>query len=108
MNDPKDSGHVYYDREDGLAHCKVCGGGEGSLPTVCPGRVMTADEADAVYAGTIDFRPEKVQRGHCTLCAGVESPGFYTGCLINDGQLPKSTWTCDGKGRLSRPHGSPT
>lgn len=22
--------------------------------------------------------------GHCTLCAGKESPGFYTGCIVKD------------------------
>lgn len=47
--------HIFHDREDGLAHCKVCNGGEGSLPTECPGRQMTATEADAVYAGQLDF-----------------------------------------------------
>ena len=106
MNDPKDSGHIYHDREDGLAHCKVCNGGEGSLPTVCPGREMTPEEEDAVYAGTLDFRPEKTERAYCTLCCGVESPGFYTGCMINDGALTDTTWKCDGDGHLSRPFGS--
>lgn len=37
----------------------------------------------------------------CTLCAGVESPGFYTGCMVADGHV--SDWQCDGKGNLSRP-----
>lgn len=27
--------------EGGLASCTTCKGGEGSLPTVCPGRPMT-------------------------------------------------------------------
>lgn len=47
--------HDYYDREDGLLHCKVCGGGEGSLPTECPGRHMNEHEQDDVYAGVLDF-----------------------------------------------------
>lgn len=47
--------HNFYDRDDGLAHCKVCGGGEGSLPTECPGRRMTAEEQDKVYGLHLDF-----------------------------------------------------
>lgn len=39
----------------GLFICKVCGGAEGSLPTECPGKPMTSDEEDAVYAGRHDF-----------------------------------------------------
>jgi hypothetical protein len=26
--------------------------------------------------------------GPCTLCAAVESPGFYTGCMVKDGHVP--------------------
>lgn len=52
----RETAHDFYDREDGLAHCKVCGGAEGSLPTDCPGRLMTAEEQDEVYAGARDFR----------------------------------------------------
>lgn len=48
--------HRYYDREDGLAHCQVCNGGEGSLPTHCPGRRMTEQEEDDVYAGHLNFK----------------------------------------------------
>ena len=47
--------HDLYDREDDLSHCKICGGAEGSLPTLCPGRRMTAVESDAVYAGNLNF-----------------------------------------------------
>lgn len=39
----------------GLAHCKRCGGGEGSLPTDCPGQRMDAATEKAVYAGTTDY-----------------------------------------------------
>lgn len=38
----------------------------------------------------------------CTLCAGAESPGFYTGCLINDGHVKDSEYDCDGRGNLTR------
>lgn len=27
----------------------------------------------------------------CTLCAAVESPGFYTGCMVKDGHAPGAT-----------------
>lgn len=47
--------HDLYDRDDSLAHCKVCGGAEGSLPTLCPGRRMTEQEERDVYAGRLDF-----------------------------------------------------
>lgn len=47
--------HHFNEREDGLLHCKVCGGGEGSLPTECPGSKMTGAQEDAVYAGTLNF-----------------------------------------------------
>jgi hypothetical protein len=49
------SAHDFFDRDDELQHCKVCGGAEGSLPTLCPGRRMTEEEQDAVYAGELDF-----------------------------------------------------
>lgn len=35
--------------------CKVCNGAEGSLATECPGRRITSEEGDAIYAGTLDF-----------------------------------------------------
>jgi hypothetical protein len=47
--------HKLHDREDGLAHCMVCGGAESSLPTKCPGRRMTAQEEDMVSDGKWDF-----------------------------------------------------
>lgn len=49
--------HDFYDREDGLKHCKVCNGAEGTLPTDCPGRPLTESEADRIYlAGNLDFQ----------------------------------------------------
>ena len=47
--------HKLYDRDDDLSHCRICGGAEGSLPTLCPERRMTAAEQDAVYAGELNF-----------------------------------------------------
>lgn len=43
----------------GLALCEVCGGTEASLPTMCPGRKMTPDEADSVQAAHLDFNNGK-------------------------------------------------
>lgn len=42
------------DAYHGLAYCRVCGGGEGSLPTECPGVRMTLEENQRVYAGALD------------------------------------------------------
>lgn len=42
--------------EGGLAVCKVCGGGEGSLTTDCPGEKIPYDKDQAVYAGKTDYR----------------------------------------------------
>lgn len=47
--------HDCFDREDGLAHCKICGGAEASLPTNCPGTRMSEEIADEVQAGKLDF-----------------------------------------------------
>lgn len=42
--------------DGGLFSCTVCGGFEGSLPTDCPGVLMTQVQNDLVYEGKIDFR----------------------------------------------------
>lgn len=47
--------HEFYDREDGLHHCKVCGGAEGSLTIHCPGTKLPAETDEAVYAGLIEY-----------------------------------------------------
>lgn len=38
-----------------LVACRTCGGGEGSLPTECPGVRMTPAEEGRVYAAVLDF-----------------------------------------------------
>lgn len=48
--------HDYHDRKDGLCHCKVCNGAEGSLPTDCPKRRMTDKEETGVFQGRLNFR----------------------------------------------------
>jgi hypothetical protein len=41
--------------EGGLYSCVTCGGAEGSLPTDCPGRRMTSEEQDEVYAERLNY-----------------------------------------------------
>lgn len=48
--------HVYQQRDDDLAACDVCGGGEGSLPSECPGERMSEAQEAAVYSGKTDFK----------------------------------------------------
>lgn len=55
--------HDFNDREDGLSHCKICGGGEGSLPTLCPGRKLSAAELDEIYANKLDYHAGPMTRG---------------------------------------------
>lgn len=42
--------------DGGLFLCSVCGSAEGATTSSCPGQQMTADQIDAVYAGTLDYR----------------------------------------------------
>lgn len=42
--------------DGGLAHCTVCGGAEGSLPTECPRERMNEETERAVYARQLDYR----------------------------------------------------
>lgn len=42
--------------EGGLFACVVCGGAEGALTTHCPGKKLSAEVIDSVYAGNVDFR----------------------------------------------------
>lgn len=62
-----DSGHIVEEHtncrrdfcqicEGGLFICTRCNLAEGALTTECPGSYQTADRADEVYKGNIDFR----------------------------------------------------
>lgn len=42
--------------DGGLLWCIVCGGGEGELPSECPGVPMTSEQKDSVMGGEMDFR----------------------------------------------------
>jgi len=47
--------HLFHGREDGLHHCKNCGGAEASLPTHCPGFQMSDEVEKAVQFLGLDF-----------------------------------------------------
>lgn len=51
--------HIYFEREDDLLHCKVCGGGEGELTTDCCGYKLDADKRDEIYINGLDFDKNK-------------------------------------------------
>lgn len=72
--------HDFYERDDGLAHCKICNGGEGSLPTDCPGEKMTADEEALVYAGKLDYCAGGWIAKVCRECGATHLPGANTCC----------------------------
>lgn len=42
--------------DGGIKSCAVCNGSEGVLTTECPGRPMTDEQIDEVYAGRLDFK----------------------------------------------------
>ncbi len=91
--------------EGGLYVCTVCKGGEGSLPSECPGRKMTSMEQDAVYDGKLDFRsgrwqnrPSKTwERGHCQVAfiAGpyrAPTPGEIYHNIQNARKVAEEMW----------------
>lgn len=39
----------------GLYGCEVCNGFEGSIPRTCPGRRLTEEESNKIYARKLDF-----------------------------------------------------
>jgi hypothetical protein len=47
--------HELYRREDELAHCKICGGAEGTLPTDCPCYRIPMSMQQLVWDRKIDF-----------------------------------------------------
>lgn len=49
------NGHVFYEREDELQHCKICGGAESSLPTQCPQRKLLPAEEAGITDGALDY-----------------------------------------------------
>lgn len=47
-----------------------------------------------------NIAPYMRKKTKCTLCATVESPGFYTGCMYLAGE-DCGEWKCDGHGNLT-------
>lgn len=42
-----------------LAWCSVCGGGEASLPTECPGERMSYERGEEVGSGALDWTADR-------------------------------------------------
>lgn len=60
-------------------------------------------DAEMAATAEADVAQWEIEHASCTLCAGLESPGFYTGCMIKDKAIPGgSDWSCDGRGNLAR------
>ncbi len=121
--------HDLYDRDDGLAHCKVCNGAEGSLPTLCPERRMTPEEQQAVYDSKLDFNRGPMNQGqwwridepidmvlHCPACGlkHIDAPQAHE---VSEGETyPENLWTnpphrshqCQGCNHIWRPADVPT
>jgi hypothetical protein len=71
--------------EGGLAWCTVCGGGEASMPTECPGVKMSQEQQDAVQAGTLDFKDGEWQcAGHV---ASERNPKICGRCGVHIDEL---------------------
>ncbi|HZA73350.1 MAG TPA: HD domain-containing protein [Propionibacteriaceae bacterium] len=94
----EESGHVEYvcpgEHEDGGWSCQFCAGGlfsctrcgsfEGATTTHCPGRQMTKEESDAVYAGRLDFRREAPE--------SLEGPNSGMWVLVGSPHTPNRGW----------------
>lgn len=114
----EESGHVAYvcdgKHDDGGWSCQFCGGGlfsctrcgsfEGMTTTHCPGRRMTKEEGDAVYAGTLDFRreaPESADGANSGTWVHVGSPHTpYRGWLMSGAFEYLDEARTDGRVRL--------
>jgi len=67
-------GHGCMFCEGGLFACKVCGSFEGATTTHCPGERMTAEQSEAVYAGTLDYRDGAWREGECS----THTPAYWS------------------------------
>lgn len=56
--------------------CTVCNGAEGTLPTECPGRLMSSARQEHIYAGRIDFKDGEWIKG-ISPCCPVPDPEVY-------------------------------
>jgi hypothetical protein len=76
--------------DGGLFACDVCNAFEGATPDQCPGRRMTADESDAVYAGQLNYRDGQWHEE----CCAVMRPALDT-----DAWMAEQGWRRDAEGR---------
>jgi hypothetical protein len=53
--------------DGGLFYCQHCHSFEGATTTHCSGELMTADQADAVYAGRLDYQDGRWITGQASL-----------------------------------------
>jgi hypothetical protein len=51
--------------DGGLFACTRCGAFEGATPDDCPGKTMTPEQSDQVYAGTLNYRDVAWRIGEC-------------------------------------------
>lgn len=52
-----------YDSHWELFMCAVCGGAEGTLPSECPGRLLTQEEEDGIYHKGWNFKNDQWMKG---------------------------------------------
>lgn len=69
--------HIFFDREDGLDHCRICGGAEGDLPSHCPDRRLTDKEQEQIAAGQIDYERGRFVR-YVDLKGNLQQPSRRT------------------------------
>jgi hypothetical protein len=79
--------------DGGLFACTVCNGAEGSLPTDCPGKKMTEEQSNAIYAGTLDYREG---RGWVTPHGTGKSMGDIQTCTRLAPHVCRSNGPCNG------------
>lgn len=68
----------------GLYACSVCGCIEGSMASMCPGRRLTTEEEEMIYAGDVDYN-----WGQWWVSSGPNFPKLVTDLL--DCQTPEGS-----------------
>jgi len=63
--------------DGGLGACVVCKAFEGATPDDCPGRPMTREESDAVYAGELNYRAGEWREECCQVMRPIHDLDAY-------------------------------